>query len=39
MIALSGLNETMLFSPFDFTLIGFAKISEPESNLIKHLSL
>ena len=36
--ALSGLKETIVFSPFDFTAIGFAKISDPLSNFTLHLS-
>ena len=34
MSALTGLNETILMSPLDVTLIGFAIISSPDSNLI-----
>ena len=36
--ALSGLNETVVFSPLDLTEIGLANISE-FANLTLHLSL
>ena len=36
--ALSGLNDTVVFSPFAFATIGFAKISAPEFNFTLHLS-
>jgi hypothetical protein len=37
-IALSGLSEILVFSPFAFTATGFAKISVPFSNYTLHLS-
>ena len=36
-IALSGLIETLVFSPLDLTLIGLEIISAPVANLTLHL--
>ena len=37
--ALSGLNETVVFSPLDLTVMGLAKISPPLFSLTLHLPL